>query len=95
MSAPLQLIRFSSANVATPAAVAATSRALLDVHVGSGSAPAGQVVFFESPAGQPSWRYVLPDGQPSGLASEISRVDLETRIMEHYFTNLLPHPRSA
>lgn len=93
MNAPLQVIRFRTA--AAPSAPGLVPRPVVDVHVDSASTPAGQVVLFEGAGGVPSWRYVLRDGRSSGLASEISRVDLETLIIEHYFEHLLPHPQSA
>lgn len=94
MSAPLQVVRFTPA---VPAAsnVADSARPVLEVHLGTGPAPAGQIVEWATPAGDPAWRYVLIDGRASGLESSISRLDLETLVSEYYFDDLLHHRRSA
>jgi len=42
--------------------------------------PVGHIV-----AQDRSWRYLLADGAPSGLASTISRQDLEEQIVQHHF----------
>jgi hypothetical protein len=43
-------------------------------------APVGHIV-----AQDRSWRYVFADGTPSGLASTLSRQDLEEQIVQHHF----------
>lgn len=92
MNSPHRLLRFSRA--ASPQSVTPGSRALLDLWLDAGSEPIGHVVELAPSPGAPTrWAYVLHDGRVTGLQSTFSRQDLETRIVEHYFEDLVADQR--
>lgn len=92
MSSPHRLLRFrrtGSAPIAAPG-----TRVLLDLWLDAELEPVGHVVELAPSPGAPTrWAYVLHDGRATGLQSTFSRQDLETRIVEHYFEDLVADQR--
>lgn len=94
MSAPLRVLRLKT--VTSDTCAMPHGRPLLDVTIDGASAPVGQIVWFESAAAKPArWEYILSNGLASGLDSTFSRQDLETRILERYFQELVDAPRQS
>lgn len=92
MTSPHRLLRFRQAGNAQP--VAAGARVLLDLWLDAGAEPVGHVVELAPSPGAPTrWAYLLHDGRATGLQSTFSRQDLETRIVEHYFEDLVADER--
>lgn len=92
MSAPRRVLRFR-----TPGSVGSLvpdGRVLLDLFVDEASAAAGHIVELPAAPGLPvRWAYVLADGRATGLQSTYSRHDLESRILEHYYQDLVAEER--
>lgn len=69
-------------------------RVLLDLHVNEAAVPAGHIVELRAAPGMPvRWAFVLADGRPTGLQSTYSRHDLESRVIEHYYQDLVAEER--
>ncbi|MCC6415454.1 MAG: hypothetical protein IT582_06065 [Opitutaceae bacterium] len=92
MNAPFRLLRFRTA-VSEGLAVAGARR-LLDVYLDDQPLPVGHVMLHAAEPGAPvRWSYLLADGRPTGLQSVHSRHGLESRIIEHYFEDLIADQR--
>lgn len=92
MSAPFRVLRFRKPE-GDGLAVAGTQR-LLAVQLNNQPDPVGYVMLHAAEPGAPlRWSYVLADGRPTGLQSACSRHDLESRIIEFYFEDLIADQR--
>ena len=92
MNSPFRLLRFRSAGDGGLAL--AETRRLLAVHLDDQTEPVGYVWHHLAEPGVPArWSYVLADGRPTGLQSTASRHDLESRILEYYFEDLIADQR--
>jgi len=92
VNSPHRLLRFRQAG--SPTIDAPATRVLLDLWLDDAPEPVGHVVELAASPGAPMrWAYVLHDGRATGLQSAFSRQDLETRIVEHYFEDLVADER--
>lgn len=94
MSSPRRILRFRATGDAGFAV--ADSQVLLQVQLDEQPEPIGYVVHQTAVPGAPArWAYVLADGRPTGLQSTFSRHDLESRIIEFYFEDLIADRRHS
>lgn len=92
MSSPFRLLRFRSD--AAEGWSFAEARRLLAVHLDDLAEPVGYVWHHAAEPGVPArWSYILADGRPTGLQSTASRHDLENRIHDYYFEDLIADQR--
>ncbi|MFM1850808.1 MAG: hypothetical protein RIS54_492 [Verrucomicrobiota bacterium] len=96
MSSPRRVLRFRSAGDVGALSAESSARPLLAVLLDEQPAPVGHVVLHPAEPGAPErWSYVLADGRPTGLQSTHSRHDLESRIIEFYFEDLIADRRHS
>jgi hypothetical protein len=82
MSSAVRVIRFARATAGLDPAQPGVEP-VADVLLDEQPAPAGRIV-----RRQQTWHYLLADGSPAGLASEVSRHDLERQIVLYYLGTL-------
>ena len=94
MSLPRRVLRFRRAG--SDGCLLPDATALLNVFLDQDAAPSGQVVFSAARTGAASrWSYVLHDTGQIFLQSTLSRQELESRILEYYFEDLVADRRCS
>ncbi|MFI5356542.1 MAG: hypothetical protein ACHQ4G_04330 [Opitutales bacterium] len=92
MSLPRRVLRFRPAG--SDVCLLPDATALLNVFLDQDATSGGQIVFSTTGAA-PRWSYVLRDTRSICLQSTLSRQELESRILEFYFEDLVADRRCS